>query len=615
MFTRHLLFVLTIGILGFVVGAATAQDGQPPVYKSPMGVVFSPDGAAAYVTNHSAHTLAVIDVAGRTVVKEIPVGRSPTGVAVTPDGAVVLVANTLSHSISFIDPSQGVVTAEVKCGFEPTGLCLSPDGRTLYSANYISDDVSVIDIAARSEVARIKVGRAPRFLAITPDGKTLVVSNSLSHQPATQEAIAAYVSVIDTASRQVVAQRYSSTGMLMCEGIAVSPDGKYAYSVHLRPNANVAPTQLNQGWVQTNALTVIPLVDPNEKVVTLLLDKVQSGAANPCGVAVSKDGASLLITHRGTHQLSVLNLPKLHETIKTTDPKIMARAHVHLGLLWSKPGVIRRVDCGGLGPGAVAVSPADGTVFVTNYFSDAVAILDPTASQVIGQIALGPAQPMTAERKGEFLFHDALHCFQHWLSCASCHPQVRADGLNWDLLNDGMTNPKNAKSLVGSSETPPSMWRGVRPRMEVAVEKGFLFIEFHTPTQEEIDAVSAYLRSLPFIPSPWHCNADGTPDEQAQRGKEVFKKAQCNLCHRRPHYTNLEKYDVGTLGERDFAQRETFDTPSLLEIYRTAPYLHDGRAATLHEVLITFNEDDLHGETSQLTPQEIQDLIAFLMTL
>ena len=254
-------------------------------------------------------------------------------------------------------------------------------------------------------------------------------------------------------------------------------------------------------------------------------------------------------------------------------------------------------------------------MYVANYFSDTVTVLDPKTCKVTGEIRVGPPLEMTVVRKGEFLFNSALHCFQNWLSCTSCHPHVRADGVNWDLLNDGMTNPKNAKSLVGSWQTPPSMALGVRSKMEVAVEKGFLFIQFAQPSDEEMDAVKEYLRHVKFIPSPWHRKPDGSLDEQAARGKKVFEKAGCDACHPPPLYTNLEMFDVGTHSKRDFKGHKEFDTPTLIEMYRTAPFLHDGRAATLKDVLTVHNKSDQHGTTSNLTPQEIDDLVAFLMTL
>ena len=58
-----------------------------------------------------------------------------------------------------------------------------------------------------------------------------------------------------------------------------------------------------------------------------------------------------------------------------------------------------------------------------------------------------------------------------------------------------------------------------------------------------------------------------------------------------------------------------FDTPSLRELWMTYPFLHDGRAATLREVLTTFNADDRHGKTNDLSEIELTALEAFLRSL
>jgi len=606
---------VAFGIVLISVAVSAFAAEARPQYKSPSDVAVSPDGKFAYVTNQTANSLSVIDVPARKAIKEIAVGKLPWGVTVSGDGKTVFVANTLSHSISVVDPVQGKAVAEIKCGFEPIGLCLSPDGKTLYSANYISDDVSVIDVTQRKEVARIKVSRAPSYLAITPDGKRLLVNNFLPATPATDPKTTMFISVIDTAGRKVVGQIRSPGTMAMARGMTISPDGKFAFTVHHRPNFNVTPSQLSQGWVHTAALTVALLDDPNGKVYTFLLDNVNSGAANPYGVALSPDGNTVYVTHRGIHRMSVIDLTKLKQRVAATKPEVLKHVHFNLGFLWGKSPVIRRVDSGGLGPRGVAVSPVDGSIFVANYFSDSLAVLDPKSAKVVARIPVGPKQEMTQVRRGELLFHDARHCFQEWVSCTSCHPRIRADGVNWDLLNDGMTNPKNAKSLVGSHETPPSMSLGVRAKMEVAVEKGFLFIQFHQASRDEIDAVSAFLRSVPYIASPWHRKPDGSLDDLATLGKQVFEKAACGDCHPAPLFTDLEMYDVGTRGKRDFPEHTEFDVPTLKELYRTGPFLHDGRAATLRDVLTTHNKDDEHGDTSKLTEEEIDALIAYLMTL
>jgi cytochrome c peroxidase len=58
-----------------------------------------------------------------------------------------------------------------------------------------------------------------------------------------------------------------------------------------------------------------------------------------------------------------------------------------------------------------------------------------------------------------------------------------------------------------------------------------------------------------------------------------------------------------------------YDTPTLLGIYRTPPYLHHGKAKTLLEVLTTYNNANKHGKTSHLTSGELDDLVAFLKSL
>ena len=606
--------VVFLSVLSGAPSKAPPSRAARVKYKSPACIAFSPKGRFAYVTNHTADALGVIDTAAGKLVHEIPVGRGPWGLVVSPDGKMVFAANQKDHTISFVDVSRRKVVAVVKCGYDPTGLAISPDGKTLYSANYISDDVSVIDVAARKEVARIKSARAPTYLAMTPDGKKLLVNNSLSSQAATAKNVTAYVSVIDTAARKVVAEKRSPGTMLLGRGIAVSPDGKMAFCVHSRPNFTITTAQIGQGWIHTNALSMIPL-EGDGQVVTVLLDNVNSGAANPHGVALSKDAKRLFVAHRGIHKISVVDLNRLRYLIRTAGAEKLKTVHVNLGFLWQGGRTVKRAGAGGLGPTGMAICPSDQSLYVANYFSDSIAVLDGATGKLRKTISLGGPGKMDIVRRGEFLFNDAMQCFQNWVSCASCHPRARADGVNWDLLNDGITNPKNAKSLVGSWRTPPSMALGVRSSMEVAAEKGFRFIQFIQPGDDVLKAVQAYLRDVKHIPSPYHRKADGSLDAPAARGKKLFAKAGCAECHAPPLYTDLKMYDVGTRTARNLKGRKEFDTPSLIELYRTGPYLHDGRAATLIEVITKFNPDDEHGKTSKLTAAQIADLVAFLMSL
>jgi cytochrome c peroxidase len=215
---------------------------------------------------------------------------------------------------------------------------------------------------------------------------------------------------------------------------------------------------------------------------------------------------------------------------------------------------------------------------------------------------------------GERLFHDATISHQGWQSCASCHPDGRADALNWDLLNDGVGNPKNTKSLVWSHRTPPAMSHGVRGNAEKAVRSGLRNILFALRPEAEASAIDEYLKGLRPVPSPYLVG--GGLSEAARRGQRLFDdpKVGCAQCHPAPLFTDQKSYTVGTQNRTD-RRGDRFDTPTLVECWRTAPYLHDGSAAALQEVLTTRNPEDEHGHTSHLTPADIQDLTAYVRSL
>jgi cytochrome c peroxidase len=75
----------------------------------------------------------------------------------------------------------------------------------------------------------------------------------------------------------------------------------------------------------------------------------------------------------------------------------------------------------------------------------------------------------------------------------------------------------------------------------------------------------------------------------------------------------MESYKLG-LGTGQDAGKP-FDTPTLIEVWRTAPYLHDGRARTIRDVLTKDNPKDRHGATSTLTQEELNDLIEYVLSL
>jgi len=442
------------------------------------------------------------------------------------------------------------------------------------------------------------VTREPVAAAVTPDGKLLFVANLLPGGAADRDYVAAEVSVIDTAAKKCLKNIRLPNGSTDLRGICISPDGKYAYVTHLLARYQLPTTQLERGWMNTNALSVVD-TSKKELVNTVLLDDVDLGGANPWGVTITKDGKSICVAHAGTAAGE-----KVSDATSSYDD-----VPNDLSFL---VGLRRRINLTGNGPRGIVVI---GTkAYVSEYFTDTLAVVD-IDSQVRPRprsVAMGPKKPLSVVRKGEMFFHDATLCFQKWQSCSSCHPgEARVDALNWDLMNDGLGNPKNTRSMLLAHKTPPAMSLAVRDNAEVAVRAGIKHIQFAVRPEADGVAIDEYLKSLKPVPSPYL--KKGALSPAAKRGQKVFEKVGCTSCHPAPLYTNMKKYNIGT--GRDREKDEEFDTPTLIELWRTAPYLHDGRAATMKEVLKKHNPNDKHGKTSGLTGAETRDLATFILSL
>ncbi len=605
-----LLLVIAVALIG-----ALAQAEKPgALHHSPSVLVAAPGGDVIYVVEATHRSVAVLDVKSQQVVRRIDVPGDPTGAAISRDaGTLYVTLGGPDGKLLTVDAKSGAVKGTVALGHTPVSPVLGADGKTAFVCNRFNNAVAVVDLAAGKSVARIAVPREPVSAALTPDGKTLVVVNHLPAGPADAEYVGSAVSLIDAAGRKVAVNIDLPNGSHSLNDVAICPAGNFAYITHVLARYQLPTTQLERGWMNTNALSIVDLKS-HKLLNTVLLDEVTLGAANPWGVAVSADGKTLVIAHAGTHEVSVIDRLGLHDRLGRVARgervnEVSASAADVSGDLSFLTGLRRRIKLPGNGPRGVAI--VDRTAFAAEYFSDTIAVVnldDPAPTP--RSIALGPAVAESKVRAGERMFHDAVLCFQQWQSCTSCHPGTRADALNWDLLNDGYGNPKNTKSMVKAMDTPPVMSLGVREHASVAVRTGLRYIQFVEPPDEVIETISAYLAALEPVPSPYLVN--GKLSEAAERGKIVFEQAGCAACHTPPLYTNLKSYNVGTMDGLD--KGKPVDTPTLVEVWRTAPYLHTGGAVTIEEVITKFNPHDQHGHTKKLTSQQMADLIEFVLS-
>ncbi|MCX7817661.1 MAG: cell surface protein [Kiritimatiellae bacterium] len=603
------------GMIAAITAGSIACAAAGPV--SPLAIAVSPDGSNVWVAGATGRCVAHVDLVAGQVRAVWPLPAEPAALVVSKDGARLWVAGgTGTGQVWVVETADGRLLHDWPAGHSPVALAIAPDGAQLYVCDRFGGVVRAIQTSDGTQIGQVSMPREPIACALTPDGSRLVVVNHLPAVPATAEVVALDVVILSAADLKVLATVRLPNGCSVGRGVALSPDGRFAYVTSILGRFTLPTTQLDRGWMMTAALSVVD-VAAGRLVNTVLLDEIDHGAANPWGVAVSADGRWLVVAHSGTHELSVIDRAALHDRLdrvargEAVTPVSSTPAQVPNDLAFLVD-IRERVRLPGNSPRGVAV--VGDRACAAMYFTDSLAVV-PLAGppRRPSEIRLGSSEsPMSIVRRGEMLFHDAALCFQEWQSCASCHPDGRVDGLNWDLLNDGMGNPKQTKSLVLAHQTPPAMLSGVRATAEIAVRSGIRFIQFAVRPEEEAQAMDEYLKALAPVNSP-HRAPDGSLTDAARRGEAVFRKAGCEECHPPPLYTTLKSYDVGTGVGPD--ANKPLDTPTLREVWRTAPYLDDGRAATLRDVVTTFNKDDRHGETSKLTPAEIDDLVQYLLSL
>jgi MYXO-CTERM domain-containing protein len=150
-----------------------------------------------------------------------------------------------------------------------------------------------------------------------------------------------------------------------------------------------------------------------------------------------------------------------------------------------------------------------------------------------------------------------------------------------------------------------------------------IFDPLSTPSagaSPELDALAAYITSFEHVGRSPFRNADGSFSKDAREGRKVFERAGCVPCHSGPDFTDSPLnvlHDVGTLlptsGNRLGAALTGIDTPTLKGLWQTAPYLHDGRAATLYDVFAA--TQDHMGVVSNLSQIELDQLVRYLLEL
>lgn len=531
---------------------------------------------------------------GKTLIRSFPFDEIPTGIAIDGNKAYVTTFET-KGMLHILNIETGTVEASIAVGSGATAPLLSPDKSKVYVCNQFSDNISEVDLAGKKVLRTVAVLREPKEAVFSKDGNFLFVTNFLPAQRADVDIVASDVSVIEMAGFTKTKDIKLANGSNALRGICITPDGKYIYVSHNLGRFQVPTSQLQQGWMNTSAFSVID-VAKQEFLGAVLVDEADRGAAGIWGIACNDE--SLFITHSGTHEISVIDHKAMIEKFEAYPNK--DNLNYDLNFLY---GLRKRIPLKGNGPRNMVL--AGNNLIVPTYFADVLNVMDITTDHLT-VTNLNPEREESAENKGEKYFNDAAHCFQNWQSCNGCHPgDARTDGMNWDLMNDGVGNSKNCKSMLYSHVTAPSMISGIRVTAELAVRKGFTHIQFSEITEEQAECVDAYLKALRPVPSPYLVN--GELSELAKEGRKVFDKLKCGECHSGPYFTDRQMHRIG----ENIEFEKGWDTPTLIEVWRTAPYLFNGRSATMREVF----ETEKHGINKKISEKDISALVEYVNSL
>jgi hypothetical protein len=262
-------------------------------------------------------------------------------------------------------------------------------------------------------------------------------------------------------------------------------------------------------------------------------------------------------------------------------------------------------------------------LYVVNYFRETLRpiLLDSGPPFAIGnEIALSwsgqPRVPLsgdlTPEEDGDWFFR-SVNLFgagpttPNRVSCSTCH----VDG-----ASDNLPRRRQAPPGWGLADTAPYGWNG---NQEVLFDLITGAINRHnssgtTPPPGADQLVLSFMEALQ-PPSSIYLTPDGGLTPAAQAGKALFEGAAgCSGCHAAPIFIP-QPPDPPTIEDGIGTGLVPANVPSLRGAWATAPYLHDGSAQTLLDVL-TINPGDVHGMlAAPLTPRQRELLVAYLQTL
>lgn len=613
---------------------ATVKVGDQPARV----VVGSDD--TIYVTNRGSNTVSVIRKGDWKEAATITVGTEPVGIAVSPDNKMLYVVNATSAeatefgTLTGIDVATLQPTFEVPVGAEPRGLALVGNDKALVTL-YKEGELVEVDLKAKQLISNnigiYNAANASRSSSgITGTPFSTFKTRAMGALTTTSDGTRVFAPVIFAREDPIGVRPTSSggyyaaggpcnVGAVATAGIVVADQGAGANGGGFQPQVDDLTACVSSGTVsEARDFPSSTLGGTARSQFGSSLGTPAHVIQAPVAVAIDPTDSWVFLVNKESSNIAVVPAFRRDgDDLKFKDTGSSVRSTIQLN---SDPAASS-------GPDGIAMTRDGNKAYVYNQFDHRVDVigsegvgnqakLKKTNSITIASDVLSPEVVM-----GRKMFFNAtdprLSAATTNVSCATCHLEGLEDGHVWSFP-DG---PRQTPALAGRKlrQTQPYHWSG-----EFADSQAFMK---HTiiermggsglVTAKESENIVDFIEALP---APQNAYTKLARTDAQARGAQLFQTAQCATCHTGPLLTNKKSEKTGTLvtsgrnPDNGIWLNKGLDTPSLLGLARTAPYLHTGGAATLMDRLNN-NPGDQHGVTSNLTSDQKADLVAYLKTL
>ncbi|HKY35071.1 MAG TPA: hypothetical protein VJN18_03960 [Polyangiaceae bacterium] len=611
----------------------------PLTERRPTGstdLIYDPTTKLVYSANYDNDSVSVVDATGLAKVAEVKVARGPISLALAPGGKL-WVLHRDAHSIAIVDTASNTVEQELMLPYasQPMGLAFSPSGDAAYVSLMALGKLLKLDPSSGAVLGEAEVGASARGVSVSHDGSQIYVTRFISQ--------GSYGEVVRLSAGLQVDTRFQ----LLEDKMTVDTDQQgrglpnYLFSVELSPDGQLA-------WVPCKKDNIFrgllrdgqPLIDDNiVRPMIALLDVV--GGAEPRLIDLDDRNLpnQVVFTPLGDYAFVSLAGSASVEMRDAYDGSFVTELK-RAG--FAPRGLVLTEDY------KLFVHASLSRKLVVYNVADLVSLVDPITKR-LAEIPTVEVEKLAPDvLRGKQLFFNSADIRMTdpgYLSCASCHFDGAEDGRVWDFASTG-EGLRNSISLLGRRGIGQGNvnWSGSFDELQDVDDNirnlfggtGFLTAEqlamgtVGTPLgdkkagmmNKELDQLAAFLTSLDTYHASPYRNLDGTLTPDGVAGRAIFKRLGCGFCHTGPDATDSSRgklHDVGTLrdtsGKRGGEPLFGIDTPTLNGVWETPPYLHDGSAPTLRDVLTTANPDDRHAFTSALTEQELDQLVSYVQQL